>query len=1210
MVDDDLTLQCAAACDDWLYVGDSEGSLRAFHVGRAQDGAIDLSAAEWSTQVSDAGDAVLETRRLQLPHAVTSLLAIGDLHFVATDIFGHTYGLTLYDMSWKLAASDSDGFFGSACSFLHHGTLSTYVFVALWDRPLILVTQRDQVVASIATPTPIRSMLAVPTKTESGVQGEDVVLIAGDNGSVSRIRTVRSPKESPPMEEKFEIVVEPFIVVDVAIAKILRLHVSDSLLSDTACQHLSYSSTEMLTKAALNELKDHVEEAIDKLLRAADSRVSWRQPSALEPQDGSSQEQYSYLPGVYCHPATAADASPSDGPEANEQGCIRVVLHGDNTFEYRWSFSRRAPRAMEYTVEMTGEWSKPVLNRSRRGDDDQRTFLTARRIRFQRLSNYDAESDSWKLCLRTLTRHGSDWAPVGESERGVPPIVMVFTCQESGVLESTGAVLPSQLLSNSPACRVLAGLTKKVANKLGGPIDVMTEKWLPPRNLRLHVSDKPEDKEHVRPFNPFYCAMATPTNAGAVSPAAGSATTPAGASKTTPHLHSVASSLRSCLDGMLPDELRNDAAAFQQHLHAQKTRIQSEKNSWRFGLNYIFETLKQHKDWYSRNQQFVQLRKDVKRLENHVSALRSTMSEAVSKLDLEAGLRVAELEGRVGAYKIMFEVTKIVTKLSRPLVKLQILKTSESSLSIYCDTFVLDIALSGGEVRSRVDFVDLTKQFPERDDDLLRALKQLAAGESSIFTEKLVRLINRAELAVKYPNVNFEQLEEDMFQKLTQAAATQSHWKVTRTVDGIGIHFRDPLHCLPVVEPPRKKLRLDDTKQAQLGSDIPGPIQAAAVDVGADAGDKTQKATASGEDASVPPDVEASTPLAHGEWTGNVSFIEWRDEIALHVVGYTPLVMVGVQARRLALAAMRKPTATMDPTTPDDEKAFNDFVSWVAPVPAGEEPRKPIAPQLHFARDHSVCTVAPPASTTSFSMRQEYSLITKEISGGLQLHAFPIPLTLATAETLNSVLQICGHSLLFHSILLSAFSSRNSVFGRRVTSDMDDALYVPIKVDVSAPERITLKIDSLKGLDKALLIEFGIKSDCSLNVSVKTLDTLAAAGVVPSSVDSAILSRLGSTCHALPLLTFFAIQHVLQRHQSSASSAATSAAQSTGVDVPSAVPAVSPIGAGDAVGAAPSNRTAGGNGEDCNGIVSLDDAIAVPMKLEGEDMLLEEMDMF
>lgn len=132
----------------------------------------------------------------------------------------------------------------------------------------------------------------------------------------------------------------------------------------------------------------------------------------------------------------------------------------------------------------------------------------------------------------------------------------------------------------------------------------------------------------------------------------------------------------------------------------QKNRLQTEKNSWRFGLNYLFETLKQHKDWYARNQQFVQLRKDVKRFESHVATVRTILAESVSKLDLEAGLRGAELEGRVGAYKIMFEVTKIVSNLSRPLVKLQILKPNESSLSIYCDTFVLDIVLSGGEVQT------------------------------------------------------------------------------------------------------------------------------------------------------------------------------------------------------------------------------------------------------------------------------------------------------------------------------------------------------------------------------------------------------------------------------------------------------------------------------------------------------------------------------
>jgi hypothetical protein len=104
----------------------------------------------------------------------------------------------------------------------------------------------------------------------------------------------------------------------------------------------------------------------------------------------------------------------------------------------------------------------------------------------------------------------------------------------------------------------------------------------------------------------------------------------------------------------------------------QKNRVQTEKNSWRFGLNYLFETLKQHKDWYARNQQYVQLKKDAKRFEAHLATVRGILSESVSKLDLEAGLRGAELEGRVGAYRVMFEVTKIISKLSRPLVKLQV----------------------------------------------------------------------------------------------------------------------------------------------------------------------------------------------------------------------------------------------------------------------------------------------------------------------------------------------------------------------------------------------------------------------------------------------------------------------------------------------------------------------------------------------------------
>lgn len=113
----------------------------------------------------------------------------------------------------------------------------------------------------------------------------------------------------------------------------------------------------------------------------------------------------------------------------------------------------------------------------------------------------DSEAQAWKVCLKTLTRNGSDWASVGLTERGLPPIVMAFQCVDGG-LESTGAVVPSQILSTSPACRILAGLTKKVANKLGAPIDVMTEKWLPARGVRLVRMDVTSG--HVRPFNPFF----------------------------------------------------------------------------------------------------------------------------------------------------------------------------------------------------------------------------------------------------------------------------------------------------------------------------------------------------------------------------------------------------------------------------------------------------------------------------------------------------------------------------------------------------------------------------------------------------------------------------------------------------------------------------------------------------------------------------------
>jgi hypothetical protein len=243
--------------------------------------------------------------------------------------------------------------------------------------------------------------------------------------------------------------------------------------------------------------------------------------------------------------------------------------------------------------------------------------------------------------------------------------------------------------------------------------------------------------------------------------------------------------------------------------------------------------------------------------------------------------------------------------------------------------------------------------------------------------------------------VNFEQLEEEMYTTLSDACVTHNCWTVKRAVDGIDILFKDALHCLPVVvEPPRKKMRVDEAN---------------APDVASAAGRGTPRA----EDSTASSDGETqnSNPLTHGEWSGSVSFIEWRNEVALQVTGYTPLVMAGVQARRLALAIMHKPEdadaaptaaaafASTLPTAPqDDEKLFNEFVSWStssSSSPSGQEgeARKYITPQLHFTRDHSVCSVSPPSGSP---MRQEFSLVTKEISGGLQLHAFPIPVRLVT----------------------------------------------------------------------------------------------------------------------------------------------------------------------------------------------------------------------
>ncbi|GMF10677.1 unnamed protein product [Phytophthora lilii] len=289
----------------------------------------------------------------------------------------------------------------------------------------------------------------------------------------------------------------------------------------------------MLTKQDINRLKSQVEFAMEVLLRAADQRVSWKQSGDSSPPEGP---VYAFLPGVYTsvapqtaslqpqqqdegthdqakvaplksamssrssiaqpshQPSSLAPIGPATDTAEGDGSKTRIVLHGDNTFEYVWTMKRSGARAMEFTVEMEGPDDFNLGERA----------LTACHV--GTLTSVDTENQTWKLCLRTLTRHGSDWANVGQTERGIPPIVMVFQCV-NGCLESTGAALPAQILSNLPACRILAGLTKKIANKLGAPVDVMTEKWLPVRGVRLAVAEDTNGVK-VKNFNPFYWYVA------------------------------------------------------------------------------------------------------------------------------------------------------------------------------------------------------------------------------------------------------------------------------------------------------------------------------------------------------------------------------------------------------------------------------------------------------------------------------------------------------------------------------------------------------------------------------------------------------------------------------------------------------------------------------------------------------------------------------
>lgn len=259
------------------------------------------------------------------------------------------------------------------------------------------------------------------------------------------------------------------------------------------------------------------------MLRAADRSISWHIPDrndpALKHQGEGSRRLYQQLPGLYESAITELSDNVDLSDDPASTGRFRLLLHEDNTFEYTWKLLRSGKALMKYNLQITGDWSKAVMNRDLLGNEDQHLSLKARKLRFKRSSDYgqwwapsysislfriDKENKSWNITLKSLTRNGSDWVSTAEVEKEncVPAFIFSFLYKENGSLHSFGSASPHQFLSNSSSCRVLAGLTKRLGNKLGSPLDVMTDQWLPKKSVVL-IPTRRIGGSPAREFNPY-----------------------------------------------------------------------------------------------------------------------------------------------------------------------------------------------------------------------------------------------------------------------------------------------------------------------------------------------------------------------------------------------------------------------------------------------------------------------------------------------------------------------------------------------------------------------------------------------------------------------------------------------------------------------------------------------------------------------------------
>ncbi|OQR99177.1 hypothetical protein THRCLA_06581, partial [Thraustotheca clavata] len=435
-----------------------------------------------------------------------------------------------------------------------------------------------------------------------------------------------------------------------------------------------------------------------------------------------------------------------------------------------------------------------------------------------------------------------------------------------------------------------------------------------------------------------------------------------------------------------------------------------------------------------------------------------------------------------------------------------VLKPNDSSISIYCDTFVLDIILSGGdggiESTTLVTIVkDQSKQFPERDEDLFQSLLALVAGDSQPFTTKLYRLVNRAELAVKFPQTNFEELEDTVFTKLQQVCTRSPKWSVTRGVDGLLIRFKDELQCFPLYDnaTPEKRAKFEEA-----GEDL--------------SDDRGQGGWL--------------------EWTGCVTFTEWRSSVVMHVLCDTPLIMSGIQSRRLAAAILGF-------TDDMREKAFVELANKAPSATKAKEDKSafPISIESHlrFVRETSTNIVM--TNGQNFGLQLECSLVTKEIAGGVNFHSFPIPVRQSIQVAVFNIIYSCYNSTLKVSLVSLGLSVTVFTFNRflqvaslALTMYLAEAILpmlttqvlqqacmmfsgfiyiflVLMQVEVAAPTSMTLKLTSeaLEGEDFHIDVE--TKEDYTMQVRLRNQPAMNNAA-----------SQISAVCHSLPLLCYFLLQ--------------------------------------------------------------------------------------